>query len=178
MASDREITSVIGVLTAGYPNYNMTPQTIKVYQRTLMDIPADVLENAVLHLITTSKFFPSVAEIREACFGIMTNSAEIPSAFEAWAEAIDHCRHSDYTRYSHPLIEKAVHIIGIPYWQNMMIDDEMATRAHFFRVYESLYNRAMADIKMLPGVKEFAGKYQLEAQNQVKLLAEKMEAIK
>lgn len=176
MANEREITGAIGVLTAGYPNYNMTPQTIKVYQRTLADIPADVLEAAVLHLVTTSRFFPTVAEIREAAFNIMTNARQIPSAFEAWEEAIDHCRHSNYTGYSHPLIEKAVHVIGIPYWQNMLIDDEMATRAHFFKVYESLYNREVADMKMLPAVKEFAGRYQIEAQNQIKQLAERMEA--
>jgi hypothetical protein len=176
MATDKNITGALGVLAAGYPNFNLTPETIRVYQRTLSDIPAEVLEQAVVQLLTTSRFFPTVAEIREACFAIMTNAAEIPSAFEAWAEAIDHCRRGYYEGYSHPLIEKAVKQIGIPYWQNMMVDDEMATRAHFFRIYECLYKRADADMKMLPAVKEFAGRYQIEAQERIKLLTAKMEA--
>lgn len=183
MANDKQITGALGVLAAGYPHFNLTPETIRVYQRTLTDIPGEVLDQAVMHLLTTSKFFPSVAEIREACFGIMTNAAEIPSAFEAWQEVQDQialC--GDYFRYdngrkpsySHPLVSKAVEIMG---YQNLCMSDNMvADRAHFFKVYESLYRRAEADMKMLPAVKEFAGKYQIEAQNQIKLLAEKMEA--
>jgi hypothetical protein len=172
MADNQKVTQALAILTAAYPNNKVTRETIMVYQIALQDIPSDVLEQAILHITTTSKFFPAISEIRDAAYMIMVETNKIPSAFEAWGEAIDHCRRSEYKNYSHPLIEKAVNTIGIAYWQRMTYDDEMATRAQFFRIYESLYVRAMDEMKMLPQVKEFQKKYELDGQ--IKLLAEKM----
>lgn len=171
--TDKSIAQILGVLTAAFPNNKVGVETLKVYSLTLADIPLDVLEAATLQIITTAKFFPTVSEIRDAAHAIMLGLNKIPSAFEAWQEAIEHCRQSNYDGYSHPLIERAVKVIGIPYWQSMETDDEMATRAQFIRVYESLFNRAVDDTKMLPRVKEFSANYQL-LNSQVKLLADKM----
>lgn len=172
MATDKNITGFMGILAAAYPNFNVTQETIIVYQRTLADIDDKVLENAVLDLITKNKWFPTVAEIRDAAFAIMVNKNNIPSPFEAWQEAISHCRKGEYKNYSHPLIEKAAMIIGVEYWRTMTIDDEMATRAHFFKIYESLLYRAEMDAKTLPQIKEFSENYKLTAG--IKQLADKM----
>lgn len=175
MADIRDITGLVGILTASFPNNKVSRETIQIYQRTLSDLPLDVLEMAILQLVTTSKFFPTVSEIRDASFSIMANKSGIPSAFEAWGEAMDHCRKSNYKDYSHPLIEKTVNIIGIDYWHHMTYDDEMATRAQFFKIYEGLLRRAELEAKTLPQVKEFSENYQNQVTDGIRKLVSKME---
>ena len=179
--ADSDVMRILGVLAAAFPNNKVAKATMDVYKLTLADIPADVLESATLQLITTAKFFPAVSEIRDAAHSIMLGLNKIPSAFEAWEEVqtqISLC--GDFYRYqiasqvpvySNPIIEQAVKIMGY----RVLCESEniVADRAHFFRVYESLFNRAVDDTKMLPRVKEFSAKYQL-LNSKVKLLADKM----
>ena len=148
----QSFSEIMAVLATSYPNFKLTAETIKVYKALLEDIPIEYLQAGALKHATENKWFPSVAELRDAAFSVMINKPGIPSAFEAWEEAINHCRRGDYTGYSHPLIEKAVKVIGIPYWQSMETSDEMATRAQFIKVYESLFTRAEDDVKRLPAV--------------------------
>lgn len=180
MSDPKKITQAMAILTAAYPNNKVTAETIRVYQLTLQDIPEDVLEQAILHITTTTKFFPTVAEIRDAAYIIMVGTNKIPSAYEAWKEVQDQiAKCGDYYRYddsahvpeySHPLVEKAVSIMG--YITLCESDNIVADRAHFFKVYESLYARAVDEMKMLPQVRNFQQQYKLEGQ--VKQLAEKM----
>ena len=67
----KSIKQIIGVLAAAFPNNKLSPETVGVYELTLADIPADVLEQATLHVIARCKFFPSVSEIRDAANAIM-----------------------------------------------------------------------------------------------------------
>ena len=177
--AEKTIMQVLAVLTAAFPANKVGPETLKIYSLTLSDIPLDVLEAATLHIITTAKFFPAVSEIRDAATAIMLGLNKIPSAFEAWEEVqeqISKC--GDYYRYqiaaqvpeySNPIIAKAVDVMGY----RVLCESEniVADRAHFFRVYESLFNRAVDEVKMLPRVKEFSAQYQLT--NQIKQLANK-----
>lgn len=161
-----DMAKILMVLVEAFPTNKISPTTIEVYKRTLADIPPSVLEMATLHLISSMKFFPTVSEIRDAAFDIIVSGSKIPSAYEAWQEVeseISRC--GEYFRYdiipnrpvySHPIIERAVEIMG--YKALLYSDNVVADRAHFFRVYESLYNRAVADIKMLPAVKDFEEK--------------------
>jgi len=180
MSDATKITQALAILTAAYPNNKITAETIRVYQITLQDIPGDVLEKAILHLTTTNKFFPTVAEIRDAAYLLMVVTNKIPSAYEAWGEVQEEiARCGEYFRYSistnvpeysHPLVERAVEIMG--YKQLCYSDNLVADRAHFFKVYESLYQRAVDDLKMLPEVKNFQEHYKLDGQ--VKLLGKKL----
>lgn len=177
---EKSIAQILAVLTAAFPNNKVSKSTLDIYKLTLADIPLDVLEAATLQIITTAKFFPAVSEIRDAATSIMLGLNKIPSAFEAWEEVqtqISLC--GDYYRYqiaaqvptySSPIIAKAVDVMG--YRTLCESENIVADRAHFFRVYESLFNRAVDDTKMLPRVKEFSANYQLASS--IKLLADKM----
>lgn len=149
---EKQFGEIMFILFTAFPTFKAKDNTVKVYKMMLDDIPIEFLRAGALKHTTENKWFPSVAELRDAAFSVMINKPGIPSAFEAWQDAIEHCRRGDYTNYSHPLIEKAVKIIGIPYWQSMPEDQEMATRAQFIKVYESLLTRAEEDIKRLPAV--------------------------
>lgn len=168
--SEITITSVLAVLAAAFPANKISAETIRVYQLTLQDIPVEVLQASALHLVTTNKFFPTVSEIRDAAHSIMLGVNRIPTAFEAWEEVKqqialcgDFYRYQIVMRrpeYSHPLVEKAVAIMG--YRQLCESENTMVDRAHFFKVYEGIFQKAMADLKMLPSVKQVSEQYQVE----------------
>jgi hypothetical protein len=179
--AEQDVMRILGVLAAAFPNNKIAKETLDVYKLTLADIPADVLENATLQIITTAKFFPSVSEIRDTAHSIILGLNKIPSQYEAWEEVqnvIARCGDyyhyqvaEQFPSYSHPLVEQAVEVMG--YRSLCESDNMVADRAHFFKVYESLFSRAVDDMKMLPRVKDFSEKYQLLG-SKFKLLADKM----
>ena len=174
--NDNEFAEIIVILSTSYPNFKVTKDTVRIYKMMLNDIPLEFLQAGALKHTSENKWFPTIAELREAAFAVMLNKPGIPSAFEAWQEAIEHCRKGDYTSYSHPLIEKAVNIIGIPYWKTMLEEQEMATRAQFIKVYESLFTRTEEDVKRLPAVSEKMGKNNL-LMDSLKRITKKLEEI-
>jgi len=60
-----DTTGVLQQLAAAYPSAGMSLQTIAVYERALVSIPVDQLQEMVDQAITTSKFLPTVAELRQ-----------------------------------------------------------------------------------------------------------------
>ena len=185
MATDKNINGFMGILAAAFPNFNLTQETIIVYQRTLADIDDKVLENAVIDLITKNKWFPTVSEIRDASFAIMANKANLPSVYEAFEESYrakpEHTNRCEFDgdkyivqtepyKWSHPLVEKAARLMGWP--DNFPGDNINVDRAQFTKVYETLLSRAELDVKTLPQVKQFAENYQID--NGIKAIAEKL----
>lgn len=55
----------VGKLMAAYRQEKLREETIQVYAEELADLRPDALAIAVVEIIRRSKFFPSVAEIRE-----------------------------------------------------------------------------------------------------------------
>lgn len=134
--TQEEALTVLAVLTAAYPTTEITEPTVKIYVKFLLDIPYEAAYNAVLKLIAQSKWFPSVAELRETAFEIMHN---IPSAEEAWGEVIELIHTIGFygqPKFSNPLIIKTIKAIGgwgkLCNSENIEID-----RANFMRVYEN-----------------------------------------
>ena len=167
MANKQSVTQIIGVMAHAYPRFELSTNTMKLYGEMLSNIPVEILEAAARQIMVQSKFFPSIAEWREMAHNLMIGTHNIPSAFEAWQDAIHQVhRCGDYYRYqvithepeySHPLVKKAVEIIG---YRNLLeSDNTVADRAHFFRIYESLLDRAEDEVRLLPEVKAVSDKY-------------------
>ena len=167
MATDKDVTRIIGVMVHAFPKYEISQETMKMYIRMLSDIPCDALEAAAKQIIADNKFFPMIAELRETARRLMIGSQNIPSAFEAWENALEQIRRcGDYYRYTicehepeykHPLVKRAVEIMG---YRNLMeSDNPVADRAHFFKVYESLLSRAEEDMRLLPESRAVTNKY-------------------
>lgn len=64
MSNLRSAAEAVALLAAAYPSFNVPKETVKVYVQMLSDIPTGALESAVAELIRTSKFFPTVSDIR------------------------------------------------------------------------------------------------------------------
>jgi len=156
MAQIETIASVLNFLINAYPRQEVPRETVKVYLQTLADIPANVLKAAALAHISTSQWFPSIAELRDQAAHLVERALNIPSAFEAWDEVTRTIRELGSYRwpvFSHPLIGKAVD--GVGGWKGLcMSENQIADRARFFQVYEAYARRMQADHRMLPEVAE------------------------
>lgn len=158
MATNEEVAGVLGTLMLAYPTWGESlgskiDGTLEVYRRALMDIDGKLLESAALQHIGSSKWFPAISELREAALSIVTHGDE--SAEEAWGEVKHAIR--VYGSYRDPVfqnvrIAQAVKIMG---WLNLcMSENEVADRAHFFKVYQSLQNRDRHENIALPEVRQ------------------------
>jgi hypothetical protein len=171
MASNKKVIEVLGIFALSFPRTEVKPGMSKIWYSLLQDIPDEILEAAAKQVIAENTFFPSLAEVRNKALLLMAGVNGIPSAGEAWEEVISNCRSSHYENWSHPLIEKAYLIIGKSYWRVMLTDEEMATRAHFIKIYDNLVSREAEQTKLLPEVKAASERYQLEVGNLVKRLS-------
>ncbi|MEN6572059.1 MAG: replicative helicase loader/inhibitor [Anaerolineaceae bacterium] len=170
MATNKEIISMIAVMSLAYPRYELKPGTAEVYSKILADIPSEVLEAAMKEIMANSPFFPSIAEWRAKAIELMLGTRNFPTAGEAWECAMrEVARCGEYYRYSerprlpaydHPLIERAVDVIGYPRLVNS--DNLVADRAHFFKIYDALVQRAKDDAQMLPESKQLSEKFRLK----------------
>ena len=59
-----ETTQVMRLLGAAFPNTKVTESTIVAYHAGLGDADADTIRESAVALIRSSRFFPSIAELR------------------------------------------------------------------------------------------------------------------
>jgi hypothetical protein len=168
---DKDFASIMVVLSSAYPNFQMTDSMMIAYKTMLKDIPVEYLKAGALKHASENKWFPTVAELREASFSIMMNKDAIPSEFEAWEEvklACEKIGHYKEPPFSHPLIVRTVNVMG---WKELCLSENQEyDRAHFFKVYKSLSERAESDVKMLPQVRAM-----LPQKEAIKRLVSKLE---
>lgn len=148
-----EITKLIGVMAAGYPNTQVSDATIKVYVSMLKDIPLDLLTPAIQQSMAESEFIPSIAKIREKAVAISRRPHV--SSLEAWGvvkKAMEQVGFYRSPHFNDPLIARAVDCIG---WKTLCSsENEAADRAHFSRVFDSLVTREIEDARTLPEVRQ------------------------
>lgn len=61
----KEFAEIVTFLAACYPSANITEITLNIYYEKLKDIDSDVMKTVVSVIVEKSKFYPSIAEIRE-----------------------------------------------------------------------------------------------------------------
>jgi hypothetical protein len=131
----RTLSLSIASLRAAFPNANLPAETVAIYEAALADLdPADV-ERAVVARIKTSRFFPTVAEIREQ---VAETNLALPGPIEAWNQACD----SDPGERA-PLVTEALRSIGGS-WAVRTSENPIAIRAQFLKFYGELRAFAIA----------------------------------
>lgn len=173
MATNKEIGEIVAMLSAAYPRFKPTPETLKTYTLMLKDIPGDALQAAALKCAASGTFFPSVHELRQAVSEIRRKAGGVPSAYEAWEEvstkpmAEVHRRLTgEYdevnrvyfieeikTTWAHPLVEKVARQLGWP--RSFPGENPGVDRAHFFKAYEHALSDAVSDDIELPQVRAY-----------------------
>ena len=141
-----EAASLVALAAASYPGMqekNLGP-TAQVWMELLADMPFPLAKQAVMKHITTGKFFPTVAEIRQQAEAL-TRKERVLTAEEAWEEVMLKIKNQT-PGYSSLLVKRAVEAVGgintIGYTDMSEIG---VVRAHFLRVYETYLRRAQDD---------------------------------
>ena len=181
MASQADIAKIVALLSAAYPNWNVTEYTVEVYYQDLKDIPTEELSLAAQHCRSEAgrKFAPSVGEIRGAVSELRGLASNVPASYQAWEEVQRQILENggDYGNpvWSHSIVEEAVRRMG---WRNLrMSEDQTADRARFLQCYEQLRQQVGREEMLLPEVRgyiEANGARLLAPAESIKLLTGKM----
>jgi hypothetical protein len=154
MMTQKEIANLVGLATANFPNMqdkDMRP-TANLWLKLLGDIPYEIAENALLKVLSTAKYFPTVAEIREAAISLTTQ--ETPSAIEGWGELMVAVRRHGYYGAEaaldslSPITRKVAEMIG---WAEICHCEEIdVLRGQFRMAYEQYAKREKEAQVLLP----------------------------
>lgn len=139
-----EAAKLVAVLTAAYPSAKVTDRTSEAFEHMLADLDGEVASKAVARIIATSRFFPSIAEIRETVTDLECGA--IRAGGDAWCDVLEQSRRVGYTgrpRFDDPIVRAIVARWG---WRALCLSETgAADRARFIELYEALAKRERAD---------------------------------
>lgn len=128
-----EARRLVAVALAAYPSMQEKDLslTAAVWQKALGDLPLDNLEKAIIKIIVSKKFFPSISEIRSEAVSFAAPAHPQPE--EAWAEVMAQLDPYRTPHYSDSLIHRAVKAVG---YLNLCMSERIGVeRAHFLQIY-------------------------------------------
>lgn len=165
----KEFGLFASALRTYYPKEQILPnaQAMELWFRELQDIPYNVAETALRKWVSTNKWSPSIAEIREMTANVV-NGDQITWA-ESWRklkQAVGKYglgRQKEAMESFDPITRLCVERFG--YRDFCMSDEsnEMADRAHFQRIFETIAKRDKENQQMALPLRETIG--QIQAQN-------------
>lgn len=172
MATEKKIDTALAMLSVAYPNYSKAANamTRAVFQRILADVDDMLLESATLQWLSTAHaFHPTPGELRDMCHALI--KSDDPTAEEAWGLVKKAIR--TYGSYRKPefaseTVAMTVEVMG--WFELCMSENEEADRAHFWKIYRQIAERAKTDTMMLPAVK--SNLQQLKAANVSELIGQ------
>lgn len=167
MASEMDVTRVFTYLISAFPNFTPAaadadigvPSTLDIYRDALADLDYDVLRAAAKKCLADCKWFPTIAELRQAAAALV--APERTSGGEAWGLVCTDVRRGvGYPldipiepTITDPLILRAVAAVGG--WKLLQLandKDDIAHRARFIEAYEALAARGRSDARQMPEV--------------------------
>lgn len=147
-----EFAIFAAALKTYYPREGLLPneQAMELWYQRLADIPAKVAETALNMWVTTNKWSPSIADIREEAAKV--KYGDIPDWGEAWHQVNRVMR--KYGSYNpkaalaelDDLTRETVKRLG--FIDLCMSTDAMADRANFRMIYEQLAQRKRIEEQM------------------------------
>jgi hypothetical protein len=146
-----EAAKAVLMLQAAYPAARWTEATVELYEAMLSDLDTELVRGAIARHICTSKFMPTVAEVREAAADIAVGPSR--SGVEAWGDvgmAIRRTGSYGAPKFEDPLVAECVRIMG---WRNLCLGDspEAADRARFCELYTDLQRKQRQHDVSAPG---------------------------
>lgn len=132
---------LVAVLVAAFPNSKLTDDTVGIYVRMLADLDYPAANAAVEKLLATSKWPPTVAEIREAAVSL--HVGEVKSGGEAWGAVLRAI--GRYGRNRTPGVDfelgdpVALETVRAMSWRELCdSENQVADRARFIELYDTL----------------------------------------
>lgn len=176
-----ETIKFLGIIHAFFPNKDESKEQIQAkvngWHIMLEDMPYDLAEQALKAVLSKTKFFPTIAEIREEASRI---ARPMPTAGQAWEETVNRIRkigHTGKPIFSDPLIGRAAHAMG---WMDMCTSENIdVVRGQFIKLYNDMAKeeREKTQVPLSVHRKIAATKRELEKPN-LKLLPDPKQEIK
>ena len=143
----KQAAQTVALLAAAYPYAKVSVDTSQVYENMLGDLDFDVTKQAVARLVTTSKFMPTIAEIREASTALRLGPPR--TGGEAWADACAAVRkvgRYGTPKWQDPILAETMRLWGA--WRDFCNspEDDPGGRARFIEMYDQLAARKRADV--------------------------------
>jgi hypothetical protein len=149
----KEIINLLGIATANFPNMqekDMKPTAI-LWEKSLSDMEYYVAEKAILKVLSTSKFFPTISEIREAAADL--TQPRTLDAMEAWGligEAIRKYGHYREKEALQSLPEDVAQMVRRFSWRELCLSETPdILRAQFRKAWE-IHSKRQNELKALP----------------------------
>jgi hypothetical protein len=140
-----EAGQLVGVLAAGYPQWQVTKETVAVWADLMSDLDYTETRSAVRGWLLTEDRPPSPAGIRRAIASGKGLTA--PSRATAWAEVrkgITTTESNGRPSFSHPAVSQAVETIG--WWEIRNSHNIDTLRSQFWKVYEEYARELDRDV--------------------------------
>lgn len=149
-----------------YPKENILPnqQAMELWYRELQDLPAKVAEAALRKWVSTNKWSPSIAEIREMTVSITEGDGLTWG--EAWEQVVLAIRRYGSYRPQEaldsldPLTRRCVQNLG--YRELCMSENPMADRANFRMIFETLSQRKKTEQQLALPLREIIDALRLD----------------
>ena len=141
-----EIVATLTPYLMALPQSKINEGSLVIYAKALSSLSIAEIDAAMLKIMKTSKWFPTIAEIFEASENIETfiTGKSKPTADMAWAEAMK-LAHDKWIygkwEYSCKEVELAVNYFGKMELCQIETDNINTARAQFMRIYESVLKR-------------------------------------
>lgn len=152
----KECKALLLTMIRAYPSCDFTPEQVKIYEKLLCDIDFDLAKAAVVHLIATSKWLPTVAEIRAAAFKL--SEGPVRSGEEAWGDVIEAISRYGYYRrpyFEDPTVAYCVERLS---WRALCLSENaIADRARFCELYDHKARQHREEMlsEAIPAVQEY-----------------------
>jgi hypothetical protein len=149
--SPADAATCSAMVAAGWPNARLTPASIAFFEEFIADLDFNVTRMAIGDLLCTSKFAPSIAEIRAAVADRTLGVAR--RGLQAWGDVAQAIRRVGYIgqpTFEDPLVAECVRLLG---WMSLCKGDapDGVDRAHFAKLYDELAERQRARDVSAPG---------------------------
>lgn len=139
--SPLEIKKLVAVLVAAYPASKVTPESVGIYERMLADLDYPAANAAVEQLLATSKWLPTVAEIRERVASLAIGG--VRAGGEGWGDVLKAIGRYGRNRvpgvdfeFADPVVLACVRAFG---WRELCdSENPQADRARFVELYDKL----------------------------------------
>lgn len=147
MSMEQEVLRVLKPYASAFPTMKVDAKAWPIYARALsLQLTPDEVNAAMLKLLNTVKWFPTIAEIIEAAKSIRETAegSGLPSAGEAWEEIIRQARMNGLDRpwtYSCHEVKIALERFGKTELMYLEESQTNTARAQFMRIYTEVIQR-------------------------------------
>jgi hypothetical protein len=148
-----EIVNLLGIATANFPRLqdkDMKPTAV-LWEKSLSDISYDIAEKAMIKVLSTNKFFPTIAEIREAAAQL--TQPRTMDAIEAWGLIVKAIRKFGYYRQVEAmefLPDDVAQMVRQFTWRELCLNENPDTLRAQFRMAWDTQSKRTKEMSALP----------------------------